>query len=76
MTSDSTTLSREVYIRDVLRPKVKFYLGKGVTYGLLIIFSLWFVLPLFWMVMTSFMPREQVGIFPPEWIPRVWMFEN
>ena len=32
--------------------------------------------PLFWMFMSSFMPLEQVGVFPVEWIPRVWQPEN
>ena len=38
--------------------------------------SLWFIAPLFWMFMSSFMPLEQVGVFPVEWIPRVWQPEN
>lgn len=76
LTTEAQTTAREAYFRDVVRPRFGFYLGKTVTYSLLILFSLWFVLPLFWMIMTSFMPVDQVGVFPPEWIPREWMSEN
>ncbi len=51
-------------------------LGRIMLYGLLVAVSLWYLAPLFWMFMSSFMPLEQVGIFPPEWIPRQWQFYN
>ena len=50
--------------------------GRILLYFLLISVSLWFIAPLFWMFMSSFMPLEQVGVFPVEWIPRVWQPEN
>lgn len=50
--------------------------GRVLLYGLLIGITLWYLAPLFWMFMSSFMPLEQVGIFPPEWIPRQWQFHN
>ena len=50
--------------------------GRILLYGLLIVMSLWFLAPLFWMFMSSFMPLDQVGVFPVQWIPRVWMPEN
>ena len=50
--------------------------GRVMLYALLVGVSLWYLAPLFWMFMTSFMPLEQVGIFPPEWIPRQWQFHN
>lgn len=51
-------------------------LSRVALYGMLIAVSLWYLAPLFWMFMSSFMPLEQVGIFPPEWIPRRWQFHN
>ena len=50
--------------------------GRVLLYGLLVGITLWYLAPLFWMFMSSFMPLEQVGIFPPEWIPRQWQFHN
>ena len=50
--------------------------GRVLLYGALIACSLWFIAPLFWMFMSSFMPLDQVGRFPVEWIPRVWQPEN
>ena len=51
-------------------------IGRILLYLLLIAVSLWYLAPLFWMFMTSFMPIEQVGVFPVEWIPRRWQLEN
>ena len=50
--------------------------GRILLYAVLIGCSLWFIAPLFWMFMSSFMPLDQVGVFPVQWIPRVWMPEN
>ena len=51
-------------------------IGRILLYLLLIAVSLWYLAPMFWMFMTSFMPIEQVGVFPVEWIPRRWQPEN
>ena len=50
--------------------------GRVLLYLLLIVMSLWFLAPLFWMFMSSLMPLDQVGVFPVQWIPRVWQPEN
>ena len=39
-------------------------LARALLYLLLVACSLWFIAPLIWMLMTSFMPLSQVGIFP------------
>lgn len=64
------------YMRDVFVPKAKQVIGQTLLYLLLIAISIWFVAPLAWMFLTSFMPLEQVGVYPPEWIPRTWQPEN
>ena len=51
-------------------------IGRILLYFTLVAVSLWYLAPLFWMFMSSFMPLEQVGIFPVEWIPRQWKPEN
>jgi multiple sugar transport system permease protein len=72
-TAERTT---QVYFRDILLPKLSYIGGQAVLYLLLIAISLWFIAPLAWMFLTSFMPLSQVGIFPPELIPREWLIEN
>ncbi len=49
--------------------------SKLLLYLVLIACSLWFIAPLFWMFMSSFMPLEQVGQ-AGQWIPWVWQPEN
>lgn len=66
----------QVFLRDVLLPKLSHIGGQLVLYLLLIAVSLWFVAPLAWMFLASFMPLEQVGVYPPELIPRQWLIEN
>ena len=51
-------------------------IGRILLYFTLVAVSLWYLAPLFWMFMSSFMPLAQVGIFPVEWIPRQWKPEN
>ena len=62
--------------RDVYTPLALRFLGRVLIYALLIAISAWYLAPLLWMVMTSFMPLEQLGGFPPEWIPETWHPEN
>ena len=62
--------------RDQLVHRVTSVGGRLLLYAVLIGCSLWFIAPLFWMFMSSFMPLDQVGVFPVQWIPRVWMPEN
>ncbi|MGH2457981.1 MAG: carbohydrate ABC transporter permease [Chloroflexota bacterium] len=42
----------------------------------LILASLLMAAPFLWMVSTSLKPNDQIFAFPPQWIPRVWMWEN
>jgi multiple sugar transport system permease protein len=63
-------------LRDVILPKIAYIAGQIILYLLLIFISLWFLMPMVWMFLSSFMPLEQVGVFPPELIPRQWQIEN
>jgi multiple sugar transport system permease protein len=42
----------------------------------LILGSLLMAAPFLWMISTSLKPDDQIYAFPPEWIPRVWMWAN
>ena len=43
---------------------------------LLISGSIIMMLPFLWLVISSVKPQEQIFIFPPEWIPREFRWEN
>lgn len=72
----TSTQPQQNPLRDTLITKATHIIGRALIYLLLIALSLWFIAPLGWMFLTSFMPLEQVGVFPPELIPRVWQPEN
>lgn len=50
------------------------WLLQGIHYALLILFALFFVLPLVWMTVTAFKPFEEW--LSPNWIPRSPTLEN
>ncbi|MFY0762447.1 carbohydrate ABC transporter permease [Metabacillus dongyingensis] len=49
---------------------------KTFIYGLLILFSLLFLAPFFWMATTSLKSPDELYLFPPKWIPSNLEFEN
>ena len=46
------------------------------TYIILILGSFFMLMPLIWLVRSSFMELNQIFIFPPVWIPEPFTFEN
>ena len=51
-------------------------LRRAAVYGALMLLSAIFLIPLAWMVTTSFKQQGQVFAVPPIWLPDPWMFEN
>src|SRR3954453_3978765 len=47
-----------------------------LVYGLLILLSLIFLFPLFWMVTTALKPESQIFLWPPQWIPKPFQWSN
>lgn len=52
------------------------FIGKGLIYIILIGLGITFILPLVWMVRSSFMDISQIFILPPEWIPNPFTLSN
>ncbi len=53
------------------------HVGRRVLlYASLILLSGLFLIPLYWMVTTSFKEQGQVFQVPPQWIPNPWLWEN
>lgn len=42
----------------------------------LILLSVVFIIPLYWMIITSLKPIEETMKQPPTWVPSVWQWEN
>ncbi|MGH2534588.1 MAG: carbohydrate ABC transporter permease [Thermomicrobiales bacterium] len=51
-------------------------IGVTLTYLLCLACSAVMLLPLAWLVRSSFMQIEQIFIFPPEWLPEPWSWDN
>ena len=51
-------------------------LGALCAYSLLLTGSVVMLIPLVWLVRSSFMGLGQIFIFPPEWVPDPWRWDN
>ncbi|WCF10164.1 carbohydrate ABC transporter permease [Paenibacillus thiaminolyticus] len=47
-----------------------------VVYSLLLLFSLLFLAPFYWMITTAVKTPEELYLFPPKWIPSVFQWDN
>ena len=77
------TISTERF-RNVRTPKRSFMQSQRVrrrfaltlTYLLCLVFSIAMLLPLVWLIRSSLMSLDQIFLFPPEWIPKPWLWSN
>jgi multiple sugar transport system permease protein len=60
----------------LLSPKVRRWLGAGITYLVMTTIALIFMIPMLWMLSTSFKARWEIFAWPPEWIPSTIHWEN
>jgi multiple sugar transport system permease protein len=51
-------------------------LSKVIIYLLCLAVSAVMLIPLLWLVRSSFMGLKQIFVFPPQWIPDPWQFDN
>lgn len=49
---------------------------KALVYGLLILFSLLFLMPFYWLVSTAVKSPQEIYAYPPKWIPSAIHWEN
>lgn len=59
-----------------MEPVLKKKFKLGFAHFFLIIASIFFLVPYIWMVSTSLKPITQIFTFPPEWIPRPFVWSN
>jgi ABC-type glycerol-3-phosphate transport system permease component len=56
--------------------KLQKVLGKSAIHGLLIFFSLIFLIPIWWLLISSLKPIDQILTIPPIWWPQSPQWEN
>ena len=61
-----------IYI-NVKRRKI---IGNSITYFLLIVICLGFIVPFLWMISTSFKQPDEIFSSTPKWLPREFSFNN
>lgn len=58
------------------RYRVTRVVGSVSLYAGALLIAFVMIMPLVWLVRSSFMGMGQIFRFPPEWIPKPWQFEN
>lgn len=48
----------------------------GIAHAILFLGGIIMVLPMIWMVLTSFKPAPEIAVWPPVWLPQAPTFEN
>jgi ABC-type glycerol-3-phosphate transport system permease component len=59
-----------------LRQKIDRFTGRAVVYVLLVLFGIVFVVPLVWLIGSSFKEERQVMAFPPQFVPNPFVWGN
>lgn len=62
--------------KQLLSPKARKRISKGVTYILLIFLGFIFFMPFYWMVTTAIKSPNAIFLNPPQWIPQEQHWEN
>ena len=56
--------------------RVRRRIALTIAYAICLVFSVMMLVPFVWLVRSSFMSLDQIFVFPPEWIPRPWLWDN
>lgn len=56
--------------------RVRRRIALGIAYAICLVFSVAMLFPFAWLVRSSVMSLDQIFVFPPEWIPRPWLWSN
>ncbi len=76
MASQTEALSTGVTHKSTAVYRIKSGLTEGMKYGVLIFFSLFFILPWVWMLSTSLKNPQELVLWPPIWIPDPIRWDN
>ena len=56
--------------------RVRRRIALAVAYAICLGFSLVMLIPFAWLLRSSVMSLDQIFVFPPEWVPRPWVWDN
>ncbi len=74
--SPAARAAEPVTLKPTRRRPARFWLAAGLRHGLLIVVSLIFVVPFYWMLITSVKTQTTVFTSPIQWFPSSLHFEN
>ena len=75
-TAEQATINLKASERPTVKATTSEPLWRLLIWLLLISGSIIMMLPFLWLVISSVKPQEQIFIFPPEWIPREFRWQN
>ncbi len=73
-TQKTVTMGRSTNWRR--RRRIRYALRQGGSHAVLLIMSVAFALPFFWLLSSSLKPESQLFHLPPEWIPHPFVWGN
>lgn len=72
----SISVSASAFTKNQFGLKARRTLADVITYILLALFSMFVLIPFFYMLSTSLKPENQLFVWPIRWVPRPIMWEN
>ena len=73
LTSDSSV---RAWVARRQRHNLVYHVGRVLLYGVLIVLSAVFLVPLFWMLTSALKPQPQLFVWPPVWLPDPPQWQN
>jgi multiple sugar transport system permease protein len=58
------------------RKSIGAWLLTGLAHAILLLGGIFMVLPMIWMLLTSFKPAPEIAVWPPVWLPQAPTLEN
>src|SRR5579864_9800294 len=58
------------------RKSIGAYLLTGLAHAILLLGGIFMVLPMIWMLLTSFKPAPEIAVWPPMWLPQAPTLSN
>ena len=79
-TQKTSTELLDMAARPIVKPRISKSVRTGLqtlaTYCVILFFAVLTLIPFLWMLSTSLKTREQLYVFPPQWIPSPIDFES
>lgn len=63
-------------LEEIRETLTEYGVTKAITYGLLGVFLIWTLFPVYWLVTATLKTRQTLLSFPPQWIPVNFHIEN